>query len=196
MGYALPLALEAHRGRPRAERAVHPSSQYSVQYFLVPGTGTVYVDAGLSIIRRRAVGQGFHEDLEILNHKAQPLDPDIRIDAAADFADFFEIKDALAKKGEQFARGGPGRLVLGFRRGQYLRETWITARPRWLSTSKASISRCIWSRMASGKAALMSSLQSMGLASRIKRSTTSMVRTSRTQTWRWAWTSGLGRHPP
>ncbi len=100
---------------------------FSVQYFLVPGTGTVYVDAGLSIIRRRSVGQGFHEDLEILNHKAQPLDLDIRIDAAADFADLFEIKDALAKKGEHFERVEPGRLVLGYRRGQYLRETWISA---------------------------------------------------------------------
>src|SRR5262245_13497001 len=100
---------------------------FSVQYFLVPGTGTVYVDAPYSIIRKRAVGNGFHEDLEILNHKPEPLDLDIRIDAAADFADLFEIKDALAKKGEHFARIEAGRLVLGYRRGEYLRETWISA---------------------------------------------------------------------
>jgi glycogen debranching enzyme len=100
---------------------------FSTQHFLVPGTGTVYVDAGLSIIRKRAVGNGFHEDLEILNHKPQPLDLDIRIDAAADFADLFEIKDALAKKGERFTRVEPGRLVLGYRREGYLRETWITS---------------------------------------------------------------------
>jgi glycogen debranching enzyme len=100
---------------------------FSAQYFLVPGTGTVYVDAPFSIMRKRAVGNGFHEDLEILNHKPAPLDFDLRIDAAADFADLFEIKDALAKKGEQFARIEPGRLVLGYRRGQYLRETWISA---------------------------------------------------------------------
>src|SRR5262249_4579603 len=36
---------------------------FSAQFFLVPDTGTVYVDAELAIIRTRAVGHGFHEDL-------------------------------------------------------------------------------------------------------------------------------------
>jgi glycogen debranching enzyme len=100
---------------------------FSVQYFLVPGTGTIYVDADLSIIRKRAVGNGFHEDLEILNHKPKPIDLDVRIEAAADFADLFEIKDALAKKGECYTRVEPRRLVLGYRREKYIRETWIYA---------------------------------------------------------------------
>jgi len=47
---------------------------FYVQFFLVPGTGTIYVDADLSIIRKRAVGDGFHEDLTILNHKDKPVD--------------------------------------------------------------------------------------------------------------------------
>ena len=37
------------------------------QYFLVPGTGTVYSDANWSLIRKRSVGDGFHEDLTVLN---------------------------------------------------------------------------------------------------------------------------------
>jgi hypothetical protein len=41
---------------------------FEARFFLVPGTGTVYVDAKLSVIRRRAVGNGFHEELTILNH--------------------------------------------------------------------------------------------------------------------------------
>ena len=40
----------------------------------MPGTGTVYVDAKLSVIRRRAVGNGFHEELTILNHADEPVD--------------------------------------------------------------------------------------------------------------------------
>jgi N-terminal domain of (some) glycogen debranching enzymes len=36
---------------------------YAAQFFLVPGTGTVYVDADLSILRTRMVKRGFHEDL-------------------------------------------------------------------------------------------------------------------------------------
>src|SRR6476646_7804746 len=41
---------------------------FETRFFLVPGTGTVYVDAKLSVIRRRAVGDGFHEELTLLNH--------------------------------------------------------------------------------------------------------------------------------
>ena len=47
---------------------------FETRFFLVPGTGTVYVDAKLSVIRRRAVGNGFHEELTILNHLAEPTD--------------------------------------------------------------------------------------------------------------------------
>src|SRR6185437_10689467 len=72
---------------------------FRARFFLVPGTGTVYVDSKLSVIRTRAVGDGFHEDLQILNHDEQPVDLQVRIDAAADFADLFEVKDALKKKG-------------------------------------------------------------------------------------------------
>ena len=72
---------------------------FETRFFLVPGTGTVYVDSKLSVIRRRAVGDGFHEELTILNHDEQPADLTIRIDAASDFADLFEVKDALVKRG-------------------------------------------------------------------------------------------------
>jgi glycogen debranching enzyme len=100
---------------------------FSVQFFLVPGTGTIYVDADLSIIRKRAVGKGFHEDLTILNHSAKAVDLEVKIEAGSDFADLFEVKDALTKKGEFYTNVTDGRLVLGYRRGAYERETWITS---------------------------------------------------------------------
>ncbi|HEX6555475.1 MAG TPA: glycogen debranching N-terminal domain-containing protein [Ktedonobacteraceae bacterium] len=100
---------------------------FYVQFFLVPGTGTIYVDADLSIIRTRAVGNGFHEDLTILNHKDQPVDLNVRIEAAADFVDLFEVKDKLTKKGECYQRIESDRLVLGYRREKFVRETLITA---------------------------------------------------------------------
>jgi glycogen debranching enzyme len=100
---------------------------FSAQFFLVPGTGTVYVDADLSLIRTREVGDGFHESLRILNHKAEPVDVDVRIAAAADFADLFEVKDALAKKGERYTRVERDRLVFGYRRDTFVRETWISS---------------------------------------------------------------------
>ena len=45
---------------------------YETQFFLVPGTGTIYVDAELSIIRKRAVGSGFSEEIRIRNESAKP----------------------------------------------------------------------------------------------------------------------------
>lgn len=100
---------------------------FSAQFFLVPGTGTVYVDADLSIIRKRAVGNGFHEDLTILNHSAKPADLEVKIEVGSDFADLFEVKDALAKKGQFYNSLTDGRLVLGYRREKFVRETWITS---------------------------------------------------------------------
>ena len=73
---------------------------FETRFFLVPGTGTVYVDAKLSVIRRRAVAHGFHEELTILNHDDKPVDLTVRVEAGSDFADLFEVKDALEKKGE------------------------------------------------------------------------------------------------
>ncbi len=49
---------------------------FETRFFLVPGTGTVYVDAKLSVIRQRAVGGGFHEELTILNHDEKAADLD------------------------------------------------------------------------------------------------------------------------
>src|SRR5882724_10668873 len=71
---------------------------YETRFFLVPGTGTVYIDARLSVIRQRAVGEGFREELAILNHDNTPVDLKVRVEAASDFADLFEVKDALEKK--------------------------------------------------------------------------------------------------
>src|SRR6184192_3381438 len=47
---------------------------FETRFFLVPGTGTVYVDSKLSVIRQRAVAEGFREDLTILNHDDTPVD--------------------------------------------------------------------------------------------------------------------------
>jgi glycogen debranching enzyme len=100
---------------------------FATRFFLVPGTGTVYVDSKLSVIRQREVGGGFHEELTILNHEDKPVRLTVRVEAGSDFADLFEVKDALAKKGTYYTRAGRGRLTLGYERGTFKRETQITA---------------------------------------------------------------------
>ena len=100
---------------------------FETRFFLVPGTGTVYVDAKLSVIRRRAVGNGFHEELTILNHAGEPVDLSVRLEAGCDFADLFEVKDALEKKGKYSARVDRGKLVLAYERGTFSRSTAISS---------------------------------------------------------------------
>jgi hypothetical protein len=49
----------------------------------------------------------------------------LKIDFAADFADLFEVKDQLDKKGRLYQRVEDGRVTLGYEREDYRRETWI-----------------------------------------------------------------------
>ena len=100
---------------------------FETRFFLVPGTGTVYVDAKVSVIRERSVGGGFHEQLDVLNHDDKPVDLTIRIEAASDFADLFEVKDALRKQGSYSARTDARTLVLEYRRDTFSRATVISS---------------------------------------------------------------------
>jgi glycogen debranching enzyme len=101
---------------------------FETRFFLVPGTGTVYIDAKLSVIRQRAiVGSGFHEELTILNHAEEPVDLSVRLDAGCDFADLFEVKDALEKKGKYSARVEDDKLFLAYDRNTFNRSTVISA---------------------------------------------------------------------
>jgi glycogen debranching enzyme len=118
------LTLDGERLNPLS---VDDLQYFEARFFLVPGTGTVYVDAKLSVIRRRAVGDGFHEELTILNHHEKPVDIEVRVEAASDFADLFEVKDALEKKGTYSTQVGKSSLRLVYERATYRRETAITA---------------------------------------------------------------------
>jgi glycogen debranching enzyme len=118
------LTVDGERLNPLS---VDDLQYFETRFFLVPGTGTVYVDAKLSVIRRRAVGDGFHEELTILNHDAEPVDLTVRVEAASDFADLFEVKDALEKKGRYHTRVQNGRLLLGYERESFGRQTAISA---------------------------------------------------------------------
>jgi glycogen debranching enzyme len=100
---------------------------FETRFFLVPGTGTVYVDAKLSVIRHRSVGNGFHEELTILNHDAKPVELTVRIEAGCDFADLFEVKDAVEKKGSYSTRLDDQRLVLAYQRETFSRSTAISS---------------------------------------------------------------------
>ena len=114
-------------GRRLTALSVDDLHYWETRFFLVPGMASVYTDSKVSVIRQRAVGGGFREEITILNHDVKPIDLTVRIDADSDFADLFEVKDALAKKGSYSRRVERGRLVLGYERETYRRATVIEA---------------------------------------------------------------------
>ncbi|HEY6304893.1 MAG TPA: glycogen debranching N-terminal domain-containing protein [Candidatus Angelobacter sp.] len=100
---------------------------YFAQHFCVPPTGTIYKNPTISIIRRHFVGDGFVEDLTVLNHGTEAEEVELRLDADADFADLFEVKDALKKKGKLYRETRSRQLVLGYKRDDFVRETIISS---------------------------------------------------------------------
>ncbi len=114
-------------GQPLEPLSVDTLRYFSSEFFLVPGTGSIYTNATMAISRKRSVGDGFHEDITVENYGREPITLRLRLDAAADFADLFEVKDALPKKGQMYQRVEDGRLILGYHRESFVRETWISA---------------------------------------------------------------------
>ncbi|HET6793580.1 MAG TPA: glycogen debranching N-terminal domain-containing protein [Acidimicrobiales bacterium] len=121
------LTLDGERLSPLG---VDDLDYFASRFFLVPSTGTIYVNATLSAIRRREVGDTcFSEEISVLNHDRQPVEINIRLDVGSDFADLFEVKDKQAKKGTYFHRIEGGALVVGYRRDTFVREVMVKAEP-------------------------------------------------------------------
>lgn len=99
---------------------------FQVRFFLAVATGTVYIDSHLSAQRTRSIGRGgFREEITLTNHAHEPVALAVRIEAASDFADLFEVKDKLEKKGQLSRSVENGHLRLRYQRDSYRRETLI-----------------------------------------------------------------------
>jgi len=108
--------------------SIDDTSYDRVQFFLALATGTVYIDSELSVIRKRTVGDGFHEELLLVNHGKAAAQLKVRIEAGADFADLFEAKDKVRKKGELYCHVvADDRVTFGYRRDNYWRETHVAS---------------------------------------------------------------------
>ncbi len=105
--------------------SVDEQTYFKVQFFEAVTTGTIYVDSHLSVMRQRCVSAGFEETIEIENHGKDPVELDVKLEVAADFADLFEVKDKMAKVGQVYTNVDDGTLTLGYRRDDFVRETVV-----------------------------------------------------------------------
>ena len=114
-------------GRRPTVLSVDEQEYFSVQFFMALATGTVYVDSHLSVNRQRTIERGFRESLTLINHDKEPVDLEIRLEADSDFADLFEVKDKLEKKGTFHRRVEEGTLVLAYKRDSMTVETRLSS---------------------------------------------------------------------
>ncbi|HEY6797102.1 MAG TPA: glycogen debranching N-terminal domain-containing protein [Kineosporiaceae bacterium] len=116
-------------GERLATLSVDTSRYFAAQFFMAPGVASAYINAKVAVIRQRTVLHGFHETVTLTNHDSTPASHELAIAAEADFADLFEVKDATVeqKRGRRYQRAEHDRLVLGYERDQYRRETWVRA---------------------------------------------------------------------
>ncbi len=104
-------------------------------FFLVVPTESVYRNSSVALIRRRHIGNGMQEHLQLDNHSRDTLRLEISMLFAADFADIFEIKDRLAKVGRFHQRVDQSCVTLGYQREDFRRETTINAPEAFVTES-------------------------------------------------------------
>ena len=114
-------------GKRTRTLSVDNPQHFEARFFLVPGAPTHYVDAKVSIIRQQSLGEGFDEQLIVLNHESKPTSLRVRLEIGSDFADTFEILGAKAKKGRRYARAEEGGLRLVYERESFRRQTLISS---------------------------------------------------------------------
>jgi glycogen debranching enzyme len=104
--------------------SVDTTRYWALTFFLVPGGGTVFQNPTVSVIRERLVGDGLRERLTVENSGTGEIRPTIRLDANADFADIFDVKQhAAASEGDQVRSVAGQRLEFSYRREDFRRRT-------------------------------------------------------------------------
>ncbi|GAB3342561.1 glycogen debranching N-terminal domain-containing protein [Micromonospora halotolerans] len=96
----------------RSETVDHYSAQFVLTNPELPGLPPDSVGAR----RLRYVGEGFHERIELLSYRTEPVRIELRLAVAADFADLFEVKSGVRDRSADIVRRhGVDGAALSFR---------------------------------------------------------------------------------
>jgi glycogen debranching enzyme len=114
-------------GRPSEAVGAETLGNHEAVFLLIPGTGTIYRTATVTLLRHRRVGRGMRESFALANHGAQPQTLELSVLFDADFADIFQVKDGSAAAGDNYHRLGDGEVTIGHERDDFRRETRIRA---------------------------------------------------------------------
>src|SRR5438128_5017359 len=112
-------------GRPVHVLTSRTVDYYSASIFATLASVGVGENPPISIRRDRFVARGVHEDVIVQNHSDRPQTVTIALEYGADFADLFEVKDHIPKRGQQRAELGVSRVTLIYTHDQFRRDTVI-----------------------------------------------------------------------
>ena len=112
-------------GRPTHVLTSRTVDYYSAAIFATLASVSVGENPPVSIRRDRFIARGVHEDLTVHNHSDRPQTVTIEMEYGSDFADLFEVKDRIPKRGQLRSDLGPSQVTLTYARDQYRRDTII-----------------------------------------------------------------------
>ncbi|WBB71800.1 amylo-alpha-1,6-glucosidase [Micromonospora sp. WMMD1128] len=102
-------------------------SYFEARFVLVPGAASHYVDADISVIRYRSLGESFHEEITVLNHSAEPAEFTVRMEIGSDFADTAEIHQPGPRRPAATADPERRELRIRYQRERFTRETVVAS---------------------------------------------------------------------
>ncbi|MCC6339114.1 MAG: amylo-alpha-1,6-glucosidase [Acidimicrobiia bacterium] len=126
----LRLRVNGDHPEPLSSVAVEP---FSGAFVLRDNPRPGQADSHLVVFRRRYVGQGMREDVTVRNYGTEPAYCALEIEAGADFADLFEVKEGRVVKVGDLDREATGhRLTFTYRRNNFRRAVHLdfTEEPR------------------------------------------------------------------
>ena len=120
-------------GAPLDLLGVDQEVHFAAQLFLTPHVAPGE-EAPCSVLRRRCVDRVWIEEITVISHRRDPAPMRLEIEIDTDFADLFEVKDALVAEREIRWRADGGSLVLDYARAGFERSvTFAASRPAQIS---------------------------------------------------------------
>ena len=96
---------------------------YSAQVLATLAAARVGVNPSVSVQRHRIVADGVHEDVFVENNSAERSRVSVEVCYSSDFADLFEVKDRLPKRGSLRTEVDRDTVTLWYENGSFRRAT-------------------------------------------------------------------------
>ena len=121
-------------GTPPEPLAATTTDPFSAVFVLRGHPSRGRADSHLVLVRRRYIGRGMREDIEIENYGEEAAFCSVELLIGADFADLFEVKEGRVHKQGKLAvqNDGNGRITFTYERSSFTRSTHVdfTGEPR------------------------------------------------------------------